>query len=62
MPRVAHPLWPLFDLRLRFVKEYADRDRIFAPFAPVTLLMLPFVWLMLVGAGSLAQTRSGVGN
>jgi hypothetical protein len=41
----------LFELRLRFAKTFAERDRIFAPFAPVGLLVLPFVWLVVVGTG-----------
>src|SRR3954451_12093377 len=41
----------LFNFRLRFTKTYEDRDRILAYFAPVSLLLLPAVWLMGVGIG-----------
>src|SRR3954462_8757276 len=41
----------VFELRLRFAKTFAERDRIIAPFAPVGLLVLPFVWLVIVGTG-----------
>ena len=37
--------------RLHFARTFEERDRIFALFAPLTLLLLPFVWLILVGAG-----------
>ncbi|MEP6689976.1 MAG: hypothetical protein ABJD07_02400 [Gemmatimonadaceae bacterium] len=35
----------IFDARLSFVHEYEDRDRVMALYAPVSLLMLPLVWL-----------------
>src|SRR5579883_1138397 len=41
----------LFDLRTRRVKSYADRDRAMALYGPITLLTLPLVWLVLIGAG-----------
>ncbi|GAA3228845.1 hypothetical protein ACFO1B_54280 [Dactylosporangium siamense] len=41
----------LFDLRLRWTRGYADRDRVLAMFAPVTLLALPLVWLSVILAG-----------
>ena len=41
----------VFELRLRFAKTFIERDRIFAPFAPIGLLVLPFVWLIVVGSG-----------
>lgn len=34
-----------FDLRLRHVRTYEDRDRLMALYAPLSLLMLPFAWL-----------------
>jgi hypothetical protein len=41
----------LFDLRTRRVKTYLERDRAMALYAPVSLLVLPVVWLLFVGAG-----------
>src|SRR5438105_15777642 len=41
----------LFNARMRFSQTYEERDRIFALFAPVSLLIIPFVWLVLVGSG-----------
>jgi hypothetical protein len=39
----------LFNLRMRRMDSYEDRDRLFALFAPVSLLVLPAVWLVLIG-------------
>ena len=36
-----------FDLRLRWARDYGERDRILVLFGPVTLLALPAVWLAL---------------
>ena len=41
----------LFDMRTSRARSYAERDRAMALYAPVSLLVLPFVWLVLVGAG-----------
>jgi hypothetical protein len=41
----------LFNLRLRKVTTYEDRDRIMALYAPFALLALPAVWLMCVTVG-----------
>jgi hypothetical protein len=41
----------LFNLRLRRVNNYRERDRIMALYAPVTLLLLPIVWLSFILAG-----------
>jgi len=41
----------LFNLRIRLVRRPEERERIFAFFAPVTLLVLPGVWLVLVASG-----------
>ena len=41
----------LFDLRTLRAKSYLDRDRAMALYAPVSLLVLPVVWIILVGAG-----------
>lgn len=45
----------IFDLRLHRATSYADRDRVMAMYAPVTLLTLPVVWLALVLAGYAAM-------
>lgn len=41
----------LFNLRLRKVHTYLDRDRIMALFAPISLVALPAVWLIGTLAG-----------
>lgn len=41
----------LFDAALTVRHEYADRDRLMALYAPVTLLLLPFVWLSVTWLG-----------
>jgi hypothetical protein len=41
----------LFEARLRVARSYAERDRVLAFFAPVSLLFLPFTWLTLVAIG-----------
>lgn len=38
----------LFNLRLRFLDTYEERDRLMALYAPITLLVLPAVWLLAV--------------
>ena len=41
----------LFALRLRFTHTYAERDRIMAYYAPLSLLLLLPVWLFLTEIG-----------
>jgi len=41
----------LFQLRVRRLKTYRERDRLMAFFSPVALLCLPVVWLTLVTIG-----------
>lgn len=41
----------LYRMRARKAQTYAERDRIMALFAPVTLLLLPVVWQFLVLSG-----------
>lgn len=41
----------LFDLRTKRARSYEERDRIMAFYAPITLLLLPPVWLVLVMLG-----------
>ena len=40
-----------FDLRLRWAKDYATRDRVMALFAPVATLGLVVAWGLLIGVG-----------
>jgi hypothetical protein len=40
-----------FNARIKLSQDFSDKDRVFAYFAPVTLLILPVVWLILVGTG-----------
>ena len=44
-------IWRVFRLRLRWVRDYAELDRIVALYAPISLLSLPSVWLALVLVG-----------
>jgi len=41
----------LFELRLRTVKTYEERDRVMALYAPISLVLLPGVWLVAVIMG-----------
>jgi hypothetical protein len=41
----------LFDVRMKGVKDYKNRDRIMAMYAPCSLLALPTVWLLYVVIG-----------
>ncbi len=41
----------LFDLRLRWVRTYEGRDRVMAIYAPLTLVLLPGVWVAGVAVG-----------
>jgi hypothetical protein len=41
----------IFNIRTWRAKSYVERDQAMALYAPVALLTLPFVWLLLVGAG-----------
>jgi hypothetical protein len=41
----------LYDLRVRRVASYAERDRVMARYAPVSLIVLPGVWVALVALG-----------
>ncbi|MGQ0803696.1 MAG: hypothetical protein ACT4PI_07530 [Actinomycetota bacterium] len=48
----------LFDLRLRFARSYEARDRVMAMYAPLTLLVLPATWLVLVITGFTGMFRA----
>ena len=41
----------LFELRTDRMASYLDRDRVFSYYAPVTLVLLPFLWLSMAMAG-----------
>jgi hypothetical protein len=45
----------LFELRMRRVTSYDERDRIMAPYAPLSLFVLAFTWLVIVFAGYTAM-------
>lgn len=45
----------IFRLFAKPTRAYEDRDRVMALFAPITLLVLPVVWLLLVGLGYTAM-------
>jgi hypothetical protein len=45
----------LFQLRMRRVDTYEERDRIMAPYAPLSLFALAFTWLVIVFAGYTAM-------
>jgi len=44
-------MFSLFNLRLKKLNTYEDRDRVMALFAPITLLSLPVIWLILIVLG-----------
>jgi len=44
-----------FALRSRFADSYEQRDRAYALYAPLTLIVLPVVWLALTGVGYTAM-------
>jgi hypothetical protein len=44
-------MWTLFDLRLRKATTYEERDQVMAMYAPISLLVLPVVWLFSVMIG-----------
>jgi hypothetical protein len=48
----------IFDFRVRKVQSYEDRDRIMALYAPLSLLILPPVWLVLVSTGYTLMFRA----
>src|SRR5437764_14019043 len=45
------PISELFRIRLRLAKTWEERDRIMALYGPISLLSLPFAWLVLVLGG-----------
>ncbi|HVE92031.1 MAG TPA: hypothetical protein VNE62_07000 [Actinomycetota bacterium] len=45
----------VFGLVIGRFREFASKDRLMALYAPLTLLLLPSVWLILVGAGYAAM-------
>lgn len=64
LPRAAHDLVAklvflsvrgLFDLAVGAARSYAARDRLMAYFGPVSLLVLPAAWLLLVVTGYTAM-------
>lgn len=48
----------VFDLRLRFARSYEARDRVMAMYAPLSLLILPATWLVLVITGFTGMFRA----
>jgi hypothetical protein len=46
-----------FNLAVRFTKTYEGRDRVMALYAPVTLMVLPGVWLVMVETGFTLMLR-----
>ncbi len=38
----------IFEVRVRFARDYESRDRAYALYAPLTLVTLPVVWLVIV--------------
>ncbi len=45
----------LFELRMRRVTSYEERDRIMAPYAPLSLFVLALTWLVIVYSGYTAM-------
>jgi hypothetical protein len=44
-------VFALFRIRLRFADTYEERDRVMALFAPITLLLLPVSWIIMILLG-----------
>jgi hypothetical protein len=60
---VFRTIFTLFRLRLRKTNTYAERDRIMAFVAPISLLVLPVVWLFLIVIGyTLIYWALGIGT
>jgi hypothetical protein len=47
-----------FDARMRFARTYEARDRVMALYAPLSLLILPGTWLVLVIVGFMGMFRA----
>ncbi|HEX7522003.1 MAG TPA: hypothetical protein VF441_08115 [Acidimicrobiia bacterium] len=48
----------MFVAVMHFTKTYEARDRVMALYAPLTLLVLPFVWIVMTGTGFTLLFRS----
>ncbi len=48
---VFRAVWYLFELPMRLARSYERRDRIMAIYAPLSLILLPVTWLILVIVG-----------
>lgn len=46
-----HSVFTLFRIRLRFANTYEERDQVMALFAPITLLLLPVSWIVIILLG-----------
>ena len=61
--RTFRTMRALFNLRLRKADTYRERDRIMALYAPLTLLILPVIWMILVMLGyGLIYWGAGLGS
>jgi hypothetical protein len=52
---ILQMIFRFFLFRLRWTNTYAERDRIMALFSPISLVMMPIVWLTGVTIGSMAM-------
>lgn len=48
---IFHKIWQFFELRIKWAKTEEEREGILAMYTPVTLLIIPVVWLTLVTLG-----------
>ncbi len=55
---VFHSINALFQMRARKAQTYLERDRIMALYAPISLLMLPIAWLVLIVIGYMLMYRA----
>lgn len=48
---IFHKIWQLFELRIKWIKSEEAREGMLAMYSPITLLVIPIVWLALVTLG-----------
>ncbi|HNB51351.1 MAG TPA: hypothetical protein PK530_05390 [Anaerolineales bacterium] len=48
---IFHKIWQLFEMRIKWIKSEEEREQMLAMYSPITLLVIPVVWLTLVTIG-----------
>jgi hypothetical protein len=52
---IFQKIWEIFRFRMKWAKTEEDRERILAMYTPITLLIIPVVWLALVTLGFMSM-------